>query len=143
MRIVNLSNNLDVAEVFGKPLSVFGDFAYNFGEDDPNGDYKDQNKAFAAGVKWGKNKKKGDWSVKYRYGYVEANALPGAFVDSDFGFANRQGNSIGAEYNLLDSLTVGVDAYLTEPIFSPTTNSGSSIREYLTTTIMANLIWKF
>jgi len=142
MRIGNLSNQLDVADVFGKPLNVFGDVAYNFGEDDDREGYENRNTALAVGVKWGQNRKKGDWSVKYRYAYVEANALPGAFVDSDFGYANRKGNVVGAEYNLLDSLTVGLDLYLTNPVHAPSTANNSRYEDR-TITAMATLLWKF
>jgi hypothetical protein len=142
-RVINLSNNVDIASVFGRPLNLFADFAHNCGEGDETADYQGEDNAFATGVKYGQNKKKGDWSLKYRYAFVQANALPGHFVDSDFGFANRKGHVLGAEYNLLDSLTVGVDVFLTQPIFSPTTTSGSSAFEDMSTTVMANLVWKF
>ncbi|MEI7837984.1 MAG: putative porin [Planctomycetota bacterium] len=143
-RIVNLTNNVDIASLWGRPLNVFADYAYNSGPADESSDrYEGQNSAFALGTKYGQNKKKGDWSVKYRYAHVEANALPGTFCDSDFGFANRKGHVIGAEYSILDSLSFGVNCFLTQPIFSPSTTSGSSKYEDLTTTLMFDLLWKF
>jgi hypothetical protein len=143
-RVINLTNNLDIASVFGRPLNMFADFAHNCGEaDEASSKYDGQDNAFAAGVRYGQNKKKGDWSLKYRYGHVQANALPGHFVDSDFGFANRKGHVLGAEYNILDSLSVGVNVFLTQPIFSPTTTGGSSAFEDMTTTVLADLVWKF
>jgi hypothetical protein len=142
-RVLNLTNNLDVASVWGRPLNVFADYAHNSGGSDEAHHYDGQNNAFATGVKYGQNKKTGDWSLKYRYAFVEANALPGHFVDSDFGFANRKGHVIGAEYNILDSLTLGVNCFLTQPVFSPTTTSGSSPFEDMTTTVMVDLVWKF
>lgn len=141
-RIISLSNNVDFP-VFGRPLNVFADVARNCGEGAPTHNYTGQDNAYAAGIKYGQNKKKGDWSLKYRYAWVEADALPGHFVDSDFGFANRKGHVIGGEYSLLDSLTVGVNVFLTQPVFSPTTTSGSSRTEDMTATVMADLIWKF
>jgi hypothetical protein len=142
--VINLTNNVEVASVLGRPLSFMADFAHNCGEaDEARARYEGQNNAFAAGIKYGQNKKMGDWSVKYRYAVVEANALPGHFVDSDFGFANRKGHVIGAEYNVRDSLTVGVQFFLTQPIFSPTTTSGSTALEDLTATILADMVWKF
>ncbi len=141
-RIISLSNNVDFP-VLGRPLNVFADVAHNCGEGDPAHNYTGQDNAYAAGIKYGQNKKKGDWSLKYRYAWVEADSLPGHFVDSDFGFANRKGHVIGGEYNLLDSLTVGVNVFLTQPVFSPTTTSGSSAYEDRTTTLLADIIWKF
>ena len=85
---------------------------------------------------------KADWSVKYCYARVEADSLPGYFVDSDFGHANRKGHVIGGASNLLDSLTAGVSVFLTEPVFSPTTTSGSPYED-LTVTVQADLVWKF
>jgi hypothetical protein len=142
MRVGTLSNQVDVADVFGKPLNLFGDVAYNFGEDDDREGYENRNTAVALGARWGQNRKKGDWSLKYRYAYIEANALPGAFVDSDFGFANRKGNVFGAEYNLLDSLSIGVDLYINHPVHAPTTVNNSR-HEDRTITAMATLLWKF
>jgi hypothetical protein len=142
-RVINITNNVDIASVYGRPLNIFADFAHNCGEDDPTNKYDGQNNAFATGAKYGLNKKKGDWSVKYRYAWIQANALPGTFVDDDFGYANRKGHVFGGEYNLLDSLTVGANIYLTQPIFSPTTTSGSTPFENLTTTLFFDLMWKF
>jgi len=142
LRIGMLSNQLDVADVFNKPLNLFADIAHNFGASDDRDGYKDRNMAYALGAKWGQNRKKGDWSLSYRYAYIEANALPGAFVDSDFGYANRKGNVLGAEYNLLDNVTVGVNLYLTNPVHTPTTVNNSR-HEDRTITAMATLLWKF
>lgn len=143
LRIVYLSNQLDFP-LFGHNMNLFADVAHNCGGDDTtHPQYDDQNNAYATGVKYGQNKKKGDWSVKYRYAWIEANALPGNFIDSDFGFANRQGHVVGGEYNLLDNVTVGANVFLTQPIFSPTTTSGSSVYENLTVTVLFDVIWKF
>lgn len=141
-RVIGLNNSMDFMAL-GRPLSLFADVAHNCGADDTTTKYEGQDNALATGVKYGQNKKKGDWSVKYRYAYIEANSMPGYFVDSDFGFANRKGHVIGGEYNLLDSLTFGVSVYLTEPVFSPTTTTASSAFEDMTTTVMADLVWKF
>jgi hypothetical protein len=144
LRIINLNNNVEISSIFGRPVNLMANYAHNCGEaDEVHARYDGQDDAFATGVKYGQNKKKGDWSVKYRYAYIEANALPGHFVDSDFGFANRKGHVIGAEYNVLDSLTVGVQFFLTQPVFSPTTTAGSSAFEDLTATVLADVVWKF
>jgi len=125
------------------PTSVFFDWAHNCREADDTAEYEDDCNAYAVGFKLGKNKKKGDWSFKYTYAIVEANALPGTFVDADFGFANRRGHVVRGAYNLLDNLTFGLNVFFTEPIFSPTTNSNSSVFEDKTTIVQADLKWKF
>ncbi|HOF18065.1 MAG TPA: putative porin [Phycisphaerae bacterium] len=140
--VIGLANSLEI-KAFGRPLSFYFDWAHNCAEADSVTDYAGANNAYYAGVKYGKNKKKGDWSAKYCYAYVEANSLPGNFVDSDFGHANRKGHVLKGEYNLLDDLTVGAALLLTEPIFSPTTTSGSSAYEDRTVTAQVDLVWKF
>jgi len=140
--VVGLTNAVQF-RVLGQPVKVSLDWAHNCAEQDPTAEYEDDHDAFYAGVKVGKNKKAGDWSAKYSFGYVEANALPGHFVDSDFGHGNRMGHVIGGQYNILDYLTVGVNVLFVEPIFSPTTNANSSALEDQTVTVQADLIWKF
>ncbi len=140
-RVIGVNNRL-AFPLLGRKAVLLADLAHNCGEGDATAKYTGQDNAFAAGIEWGKNKKKGDWSLKYRYAYVEANALPGYFVDSDFGYANRQGHIIGGAYNLLDDLTIGATVLMTEPVFSPTTSANSS-DEDMTTTLMVDLLWKF
>jgi hypothetical protein len=141
-RIVGVSNAVEFP-LCGRPATVFADFAHNCGEGDATDEYHGQDNAFATGIQLGQNKKKGDWSLKYRYAYIEADSLPGYFVDADFGYANRQGHVFGGTYNLMDDLTVGATVRITQPIFSPTTNSGSSADENITTTFQVDLMWKF
>jgi len=140
--VVGLTNSLDF-ELCNLPWSVFADWARNCDEKDSTAQYEDDNNAYAVGIKVGQNKKKGDWSAKYIYAVVQANALPGTFVDADFGFANRRGHVLRGEYNILDNLTAGLNLLFTEPIFSPTTTSGTSAFEDKSTIVQADLIWKF
>jgi len=140
--VIGLTNKLDFKA--GKlPMSVFFDWARNCREADSTSKYEDDKNAYFAGIKIGENKKKGDWSAKYIYAILGANSLPGTFTDADFGFANRRGHVLRGEYNILDNLTAGVTLFLTEPIFSPTTTSGSSAFEDKTTTVQVDLVWKF
>jgi hypothetical protein len=140
--VIGITNSLDF-KVCKLPVKVFLDWAHNCDEADSTENYEGDNNAYAVGVQVGKNKKKGDWSLKYAYAYVQANSLPGAIADADFGSVNRQGHKVCGEYNLLDNLTVGVTLFLTQPIFSPTTISGSSATEDDTVTVQADLVWKF
>lgn len=117
-RVFNLTNEFKF-KLFGKENKAYFDWAYNCADDDLNYDYKNQNKAYAVGYKFGNNKKKGDWAVEYKYAYIEANATPGYFADSDFGYVNKKGHVIGTKYNLTDFMTIGGKVYLTQDIAGP------------------------
>lgn len=140
--VVGVTNQVKF-KAFDLPFTLFADWARNCDNQDSDPDYDKAENAYAVGLKVGENKKKGDWSVKYRYARVEANSLPGQFVDADFGFANRRGHVIGGEYNLLDNLTAGLNVLITEPIFTPTSASGASPVEDTTVIVQADLVWKF
>lgn len=128
--VLNLTNKVSW-KAFGLPMSAYLDFAHNCGNE-----LGGQSDAFAFGCKVGKNKKKGDWSVSYKYAWIEQNVTPAAFNDSDFGNTNRKGHQWGAKYNMMDSLTVGANLFSTQPI----TGSGQDNTELL---MLADLIWKF
>ena len=134
-KIINITNILGF-KAFGLPMKTYFDFIHNCGDEDRSMGYSGQDNGFAFGLKVGKNKKKGDWSAGYKYAYIEANATPGAFNDSDFGHANRKGHTLGAKYNLTDSLTIGGKLLYTEPI----TGSSENQRD---TTVQLDLVWKF
>jgi len=140
--VIGVTNKVGF-EVCDVPVAVFFDWAHNCGESDTTAQYEGDQDAYYAGFKIGKNKKRGDWSLKYVYAVVQANSLPGAFVDSDFGFANRRGHVVRGAYNVLDNLTFGLNVFFSEPIFSPTTSSGSSAFEDKTTLVQADMVWKF
>ncbi len=128
--ILNLTNTVGW-RAFGFPMSAFVDYAHNCGNE-----LGGQSDAFAVGYKVGENKKKGDWSGSYKYAYIQQNATVAAFNDSDFGNTNRKGHQWGAKYNLLDSVTAGVNMFYTQPV----SGSGTGETEYL---MLADLIWQF
>ena len=109
--VVNITSKLST-KVGKVPVSVWGDWAQNTKNalDDGTDD------AWGVGVKVGQNKKKGDLSAKYKYAYIEANASPGAFNDSDFGHSNSKGHQVGVTYSLADFMTTGVSLHFTEPV---------------------------
>ncbi len=113
------------------PLAWFFDWARNLDSQAPGG----QDDAYATGLKLGKNKAKGDWSVLYEYRIVEPDAVLGFFSDSDFGYANLRGNVVAATVNLTDACTGRVSLFLTEPIVAPDSETR--------TTVQADLLWKF
>ncbi len=126
--IINVTNKLSW-KALGHPMSAFVDFAQNCGNE-----LAGQSDAWAVGYKIGKNKKKGDWSAKYKYAYIQENSVPGRFNDSDFGHSNRKGHQWGAAYNITDYLSAGVNLFCTEPV------SGDGADQVL---VLADLIWKF
>ena len=129
--VVNLTNTLKWKS-FGLPMSAYVDLAQNC--DDEVDD--DTNDAYAVGVKVGKNEKKGDVSGKYKYAYIEANASPGAFNDSDFGHSNSKGHQVGLAYNIADFLMIGANLFYTQVIRGDATGDPRFLGLF-------DLIWKF
>lgn len=134
-QVFNLLNKVSW-KAFNLPMSAYFDYAHNCGDKDSTDPYDDQSDAYAVGIKVGKNKKRGDWSFSYAYKYIEANAMPGQFNDSDFGHANRKGHVLGAKYNIDKFLTAGITLFHTEPVVGSSENNTN-------TTIQADLVWKF
>jgi hypothetical protein len=156
---VNLTNVVDF-KVYNVPVSVYGDWVRNLDAselpdtqkryapkkgfialmDGPN----TRNEAWALGFRIGQNKKKGDWSFRYKYAYIESDAVVGYFADSDFGFGNRKGSVYGVQYNITDYLTAGFDLFYTGPIWkSPTAivQNGPNYEHQFTG--LFDLVWKF
>ncbi len=134
-RMINITNRFTF-DVLGQPVSPYFDYVHNCGDEDTAEEYDNQNNAFSFGFRVGANKKKGDLSFDYRYAYIEPNAVPGAFTDSDFGGANRKGHVWRVVYNLTDFLTAGATVFWTEVVAGPAENDRR-------TDIRADLIWKF
>jgi len=60
------------------PIKAGGDFMYNGGADS-------KNKAYSAGVTFGKAGKKGLWEISYQYRYLGADSWYEELPDDDFG----------------------------------------------------------
>ena len=136
-RMIDLISQLSW-KLCGLKWAAYVDIVHNCGDNVDVADYRGQDNGYAAGLKVGENKKKGDWSVAYKYAWIEANCTPGAFNDSDFNGTNRRGHVIGGAYNLTDDLTAGLTFYLTEPIAGSTASA-----DYRDATTMFDLVWKF
>lgn len=114
-------NVLDVvAEVGAKlgdiPVKLVVDYAVNVAEDAHGASqFEGKDTALAGHLAIGKCKKKGDWEIKYKYAYIEANAVPGDFCDSDFGHANRKGHKLSVGYQPFKKASLHVTGLLTEP----------------------------
>ena len=93
--IVEGFGEVQLKDVFGKPLKLAAGVTYNFGADNNNFGYD-----FA--VQLGKAKNIGDWQVKYSYTNLEDDATLGAYSDSDnFGGGTAaKGHAIRLKYKM-------------------------------------------
>ena len=102
--------------------------------------FRDQKDGYLIEGKLGRNSKKGDWCVRYRYTYIELNAtglLPG---DADFGGPNRKGHEIGGAYNIDDNVLVSVEVIHSSPILGmPAVPSDSDDHDTL---LNVQVIWR-
>ena len=94
------------------PTKLIFDYIRNTDSDVPN----KQDTALFAGFKLGKEKKKGDWSLFYKYARIEKDAVIGSMNDQDFYGANRKGHKVMFRYMLLDRLRFGTAFFYTDPI---------------------------
>jgi len=136
-RMIDLINQLSW-KVCDLKMAAYFEIVHNCADNVDVTDYRGQDNGYAAGLKVGENKKKGDWSASYKYAWIEANSTPGAFNDADFGGTNRKGHVVGGMYNLTDDLTLGLSFFLTEPISGSTSSA-----DYRDVTSMFDLVWKF
>jgi Putative porin len=124
-------------KIWGKPLTLYWDFAYNFSGDDRfNRDYGplfshyrfigrsstptfggratpsfSDNSAWLVGLKFGENKKAGDFSVSADYRQEGISSLDPNVNNSNFAFSNL--NSQGWEFNLAYNFTDFLTAVFT------------------------------
>ncbi|MDQ7085236.1 MAG: putative porin [Sulfurovum sp.] len=106
---------VQLKNVFGKPLKIAAGVVYNFGADDDNFGYD-------VAVKLGKAKNVGDWQVKYSYTDLEKDATLGAYSDSDNfgGGTDASGHAIRAKYK------AGTNLYIAGNFFFNTLNASNS-----------------
>jgi hypothetical protein len=140
--VIDLVNRLEF-KMLNIPTTLCFDWAHNFDDTDGAHEYENEDDAYFTGIKLGQNKKQGDWSFRYLYASVQANSLPGYFVDGDFGYANRQGHIWGVEYNLLDDVSVAGNVFWSQPLHSATTTNNARVTEDSTTTFRLDFNWKF
>ncbi|MBW1799030.1 MAG: putative porin [Deltaproteobacteria bacterium] len=94
------------------PTKLMFDYIVNTADHVPS----DQDTAYFAGFKLGKEKKKGDWSLFYKYARIERDAVVGSMNDQDFYGANRKGHKIAFRYMLLDRFRFGAAYFYTNPV---------------------------
>jgi hypothetical protein len=127
---------------YGKPLSLYWDFAYNFqGDDRFNKDYGplfshysylgrsstptftgrwqpnvSDNLAWLVGLKFGENKKAGDFSITADYRQVGISSIDPNINSSNFALSNlnTEGWEFNVAYNLTDFLTASLTFYYSD-----------------------------
>jgi hypothetical protein len=131
------TNDYDLTEVFGEygfnmgntPTSLFASYVKNNAADN------DLNTGWLIGGKLGKCKEPGSWELSYDYRDLEADAVLGAFSDSDFidGGTNGKGHRFGGTYQLAKNLQGALTYFLDE--------KGDDSHNY--NRLQADLIFKF
>lgn len=109
--IYNYSTEFELFEAFAAidfkigttPFSFFGDYVTNTAADSLNN-------GWLAGLRIGKIIKSGALSLRYTYRILEADAVVGAFTNSDFrgGGTDARGHEIGGNYQLMEKTTLAV-----------------------------------
>ena len=112
------TNDYDVAEVFGEygfkigqtPAAAFASYVSNTSAS------TSQDTGWLVGGKLGKCKDKGSWEFSYDYRNLEADAVLGAFSDSDFvgGGTNGKGHRFGYTYQLAKNLQGALTYFLND-----------------------------
>ncbi|MHC4999913.1 MAG: putative porin [Planctomycetota bacterium] len=100
----------NMVEIFGEygtevgelPVSVYGNYVLNTASG------VDEDTGWLVGTKLGKAKKPGSWEFNYNYRDIEADAVFGAFTDSDFadGGTDARGHVLGVGYALAKNTTL-------------------------------------
>ena len=131
-------------KIFGKPLTLYWDFAYNFSGDDRfNRDYGplfshyfyigrsstpsfsgrvqpsfSDNVAWLVGLRFGENKKAGDLLISADYRQVGISSIDPNINSSNFGLSNlnQEGWEFNAAYNITDFLTASLTFYYSDAL---------------------------
>ena len=112
------AGDYDLLEVFseygtkfwGLPVAVFGSWVRNFVA------VGDQDTGWLVGAKLNKAKDPGSWEFGYNYRDLEADAVVGAFTDSDFigGGTNGRGHEFGLTYQVAKNVQAGLTYFHNE-----------------------------
>lgn len=123
-------------ELLGLPSQLFVDYVTNDAADDNDTGY-------AAGVRLGDAKKKGNWEVGYLYQDLEADAVFGLLTDSDFagGGTDSKGHKLAAAYSLTDASNVQLTYFMTERLDTNGVENGGE--KYDVDTLQLDFNWKY
>ncbi|MFZ9011839.1 MAG: putative porin, partial [Anaerohalosphaeraceae bacterium] len=108
----------NLVEIFGDyttkvrnmPVSVYGNYVMNTASG------VEEDTGWLVGTKLGKAKDPGSWEFNYNYRDIEADAVFGAFTDSDFGDGgtNARGHVFGVGYALAKNTTLSATYFANE-----------------------------
>ena len=101
------------------PVKLIFDYVENFADHVPSS----KDSAYYLGFVFGSSKKKGDFSLSYKYAYIENDAVIGSLNDQNFYGANRKGHKIKLRYRLLDNLEFALAYFHTKPVHDWDVNS--------------------
>ena len=76
----------------------------------------DESNAYCGFFKIGRDKKKGDYSLYYKYAYIGQNAVVGSLNDQDFYGSNRKGHKVVLKYHPLKYTTLRAAFFYTDPV---------------------------
>jgi hypothetical protein len=94
------------------PVALDLDYVRNTADGVPG----DEDSAYYVSFKIGRDKNKGDYSLFYKYAYIEQNAVVGAINDQDFYGANRKGHKIALHYWPFKNTLLRACFFYTDPV---------------------------
>lgn len=126
---------------FPFPTRFFFDFAHNLGDDAGPGSIVNENDAYSYGVKLGSIVGKGDWEAQWAYKTIGANAVVGAFNDSDFGdgHSGKAGHLFKVAYALTDNMTLNSAAFFVHNL----NNGTAGVIDQEQRRFQMDMSWKF
>jgi hypothetical protein len=134
--LLDVINKVDF-KTFNIPTNAYFDWVHNTDNESHNG----HSDAWAAGLRFGDIKKKGDWDARYVYRVVERDSVLGYFTDPTFGYPSRtarKGHEVGVDYALTDALTAGLTVWYDTPMAG--TTAGNKVDVMV---IYFDLNWRF
>lgn len=97
-------------KINGLPVAIFGNYVQNTIAS------TSEDEGWLVGFKLNKAKEPGTWDFRYNYRELEADAVLGAFSDSDFigGGTNGRGHEFGFNYQLTKNVQAGLTYFVNE-----------------------------
>lgn len=136
--VFEIYNEIGIKAASLPKINLFYDWAKNMNERGVGSTTPESSEdSWGLGVKVGSAKKKGEWEASFGYYYIEPNAVPGGFNDSDFGHSDRRGHVTRLGYALTDNLVFNTSAFFTNRVTGGGLN-GDNERDLF----QADLVWK-
>jgi hypothetical protein len=130
----------------GKPQSVgvFGGYSNNLSAGDPSPAVSKQPVAFNVGAQVG-NKKRSYGRIGLVYVWIEADAFPSQFIDSDLldGRTNRKGGLLYYSRNIVKGIDFNFQVFVSDAIEANITNPDESVANSERTRSQIDLVYSF